>query len=142
MTRTATLAGWNSGASSTRAIAPGNGYAEFKVAGDNVNWMAGLTRVDLNAGYGTIDFAMRAHANGNAYAVESGVVKASLGAYRAGDVFRVEMLGGRVRYLKNGVVGYEHQVAISYRLVLDSSIYTVGATVSRAVLAGTLVAAP
>jgi len=129
---------WNAGAASTKGIASGDGFAEFTATANNVFWMAGLSNGNTDVSYADIDFAVYVYGTGNAYVFESGVNKASLGSYQVGDVFRVEFQGGTIRYKQNGVVKYEHAATPTYPLLLDTSLYTPGAVISNAGLAGTL----
>jgi hypothetical protein len=47
-------------------------------------------------------------------------------------VFRVEVFGGQVRYLKNGVVFHSSTRTPTYPLLLDTSLRDVGATIVNA----------
>jgi hypothetical protein len=56
----------------------------------------------------------------------------------AGDIFRVEIVGGVVKYKQNGVVIYTSTVAPTYPLRVDTSLYTPNSTINNVVLCGTL----
>ena len=56
------------------------------------------------------------------------------GSYVAGDVFRVEVADGQVRYRKNGQVFYTSATPPTYPLGIDTSLYHGGATITDAVL--------
>jgi hypothetical protein len=65
----------------------------------------------------------------NAYRSETG--------YGSGDLFRIAVVGGVVKYYKNGAVFYTSSVAPSYPLVVDASLIGLGATVTNAMIAST-----
>ncbi len=129
---------WTSGGSSTKAIASGDGYAEFTVQDANIYWMAGLSNGDSSPYWEDIDYAIYVCGNGSAYAFHMGD-KYWLGRYDAGTVFRVEIKGTDVLYKVNGVTKAQQPATLNYPLLLDSSIYTPGAAVSNAVIAGDLI---
>lgn len=52
----------------------------------------------------------------------------------AGDVFKVAVVGGVVKYSKNGVVFYTSTVAPTYPLLVDASLLNAGATVTNATM--------
>ncbi|MBA2527001.1 MAG: hypothetical protein H0V18_14655 [Pyrinomonadaceae bacterium] len=54
--------------------------------------------------------------------------------YRSGDVFRVAIEGGAVKYYKNGVLFHTSTVAPIYRLTVDASLSNLNATISSAVI--------
>jgi hypothetical protein len=57
--------------------------------------------------------------------------------YATGDVFRIAVEGGVVKYAKNGVVFYTSVRAVSYPLVAAASFIAIGGTISNAVMAAT-----
>jgi hypothetical protein len=54
------------------------------------------------------------------------------GSYVSGDVFKIAIQGGVVKYYKNGGLVYTSTVAPTYPLGLDTSMLTVGSTVGSA----------
>src|SRR5207302_858848 len=56
----------------------------------------------------------------------------------AGDHLRVSVEGGVVKYKKNGVVFYTSAATPSYPLLVDTSLYSTGSTVTNAVINGVL----
>jgi YD repeat-containing protein len=129
---------WNAGASSTRVLAGGDGYAEFTVSETNTYRMFGLSRGDSNQDYPDIDFALFPAADGWLYVYEAGVYKATLSTYAAFDRLRVSVEGGQVRYRRNGALLYTSGVAPQYPLLVDTSVYSTGATVYNAVISAPL----
>jgi hypothetical protein len=139
LTKTAGTTGWDAGASSTRAIASGDGYVEFSVNLTSDHKMAGLSNGDTNTAISDIDFAIYPNDAGQIYIYESGTqIGNSYGSYTTGDHFRVAVSGDKVQYLKNGQLLYEHQATFTYPLLVDTSLYTTGSQISNAVISGNL----
>jgi hypothetical protein len=122
----------DAGATSRQAIRAGDGYVEFSVEDEWTYWLAGLGRGNRSTSFDDIDFAIRFNGNGWADIVERGRYIGGDIEYRAGDVFRVEVVNDRVRYAKNGDVIRVSQRRPTYPLVLDVALGSVGATVSNA----------
>ena len=66
--------------------------------------------------------------------LESGVSRGSVGSYSVGDVLKVAMEGGAVKYYRNSTLLYTSGVKPSYPLYLDTSLYTPGANLVGALL--------
>jgi hypothetical protein len=138
LTKTA-ASGWgNSGASSTRAIASGDGYVEFKAEEANTYRMCGLSNGDTNQNYLEPDFVIYLQGSGSIAIYEKGASKGSFGAYAGGETFRVAVEGGVIKYYKDGVLLYTSTSAPTYPLLVDTALYTNGATIKNAVISGTL----
>jgi len=135
---TKTLAdGWgNAGAVSSRVIPAGDGYVQFTATETNRDRMAGLSKGDSNQHYSDIDYAVDLTPGGTAWVFESGVSRGVYTLYQAGDVFRIAVEGGIVKYSKNGSMFYTSSVAPAYPLLLDTSLNSTGATVTNAVIFG------
>lgn len=145
LTKTGTE-GWNAGASSTKAIASGNGYVEFTATAYNARMM-GLSHTDANQSYATIDYALQPSATGMIDIWESGnFVSGGTYSYQPGDRFRVAIESENsvtyVRYyrISNGVMTllYGHTITPNYPLMADTSLYYTGAAINDAVISGTL----
>ncbi|HEY5884685.1 MAG TPA: RHS repeat-associated core domain-containing protein [Pyrinomonadaceae bacterium] len=135
LTKTASNGWGNAGAASTQTIVSGDGYVEFS-AGTTGDSMIGLGNGDPDQNY-DIDFAV--HVDSGAASIwESGVWKAAAGTYVSGDVFRVAVEGGVVKYRKNGALLYTSAATPTYPLLVDSSLYTNGATLNAAIVSGNL----
>ncbi len=65
---------------------------------------------------------------------EGGTLKGTFGTYAAGDKLRAAVVGGVVKYSKNGTVFYTSTKAPTYPLLVDAALYTQGATLSGAVI--------
>ena len=122
-------AGWNAGASSGEALA-GDGWIEFSATENTTARMIGLSKGDDSVAYEDIDFAIHLKANGTLGVFEDGLLRGSnFGSYVAGDLLRVEVAGGIVRYSKNGSVFYTSTVRPRFPLVVDMSFSTPGGAI-------------
>lgn len=140
---TGTMGGWNtSGAVSTQSIPAGDGYAEFTANESSTYRMFGLSRGNSDQNYTDIDFAFYPAAGGQLYIYEAGINRGAVSSYAPGDSLRVSVEGGVVKYRKisQGVNSllYTSTVAPTYPLLVDTSLYSNGATITNAVIAGTL----
>jgi hypothetical protein len=122
----------DAGAVSRQTIESGDGFVEFMAGEDYSFWMAGLSRLNGNANFGNIDFAVRLNGNGRADIVEKGTYVGGDTEYRANDGFRVEVANGVVRYLKNGQLLHVSQRRAAYPLVLDVALGSIGSTIRNA----------
>src|SRR5262249_44077216 len=68
---------------------------------------------------------------------ESGVSRTTT-SFVAGDVFRISVASGVVKYYKNGVVFYTSGLTPAYPLLVDSTLVNLNATVTTAVISGVL----
>src|SRR5581483_4931442 len=128
--------GWDAGASSAQAIVSGDGYVESTVGETNRYRMFGLSNGDSNQNYTDIDFAFYPAADGQLYVYESGNYRGVFGAYATGDLLRVAIEGGVVKYKRNGALVYTSAVAPVYPLLVDTSLYSTGATLTNVVISG------
>lgn len=121
----------DSGAVSRQLIRSGDGAVEFRVVDGDSLLRAGLSR-SAGGRFGNIDFAVRLSGNGRADVLESGAYVGGDTEYRAGDVFRVEVEAGRLRFLKNGQVMHVSQKRPTYPLVFAVELGSLGATIANA----------
>ena len=100
--------GWgNAGASSTRGIASGDGYAEFTVPASARLRHVRPQQRRHDQDYGDIDFAFYTYpATGQLLIYEKGDVPRAFGSYSPGDKLRIAVEGGAVTYRRNGVLLY------------------------------------
>ena len=120
-------------ATSRQMIRSGNGYVEFQVGEPYTFWMAGLKRSDgNNVRFNTIDFGFRFNANDSADVMENGQYRGGDTDYAPGDRFRIQVMNGRVQYLKNGDVVYESRQQPRYPMVMAVTLGSMGATVRNA----------
>ena len=115
----------DAGATSQQTITSGNGYMEFTVRTVAGQRFAGLSNDNPGAGFQEIDFAFRlwgVAASGNLDVQENGTYRYLGATYVAGDVLRVAVESGAVKYYKNGVLLYTSTVAPVYPLQVDTSL--------------------
>jgi len=136
--KTSGCEGCDAGATSQQQITSGDGYIEFTIGETNTLRYAGLGHGNTNANYADIDFAFRISDNaGYADIVENGVQRpGSDFTYAAGDVLRVAVEAGVVKYRQNGALKWTSTVAPAYPLLLDTSLASLGATINNAVISG------
>jgi hypothetical protein len=136
LTKTAANAWGNSGAVSTQQIASGDGHVEVTASETTTYRMIGLSNGNSGTSYTDIDFAVYL-ALGQLRVYEAGVSKGTFGNFSPGDRIRVAVVGPSVKYSRNGVVFYTSTKTIVYPLLVDSALYTQGATLNNAMfLAG------
>jgi hypothetical protein len=130
----------NGGATSAQRIESGNGYVEFTATETNTYRWAGLSNGNSGTGYEDVDFAINLTSygvNGGFVANihENGVYKGDT-TYNSGDVFRVAVEGGAVKYYKNGSLIYTSAKVPTYPLIVDTAFGEAGATVTNANIYG------
>ena len=126
--------GWNGGAISTNTIESGDGFMEFTATETNTSRIAGLANGDSNQADTDIEFGIELRSDGYVEIFESGTSRGTVGNYYANDRLRVELTSGVVRYYNNGSLLYTSSVTPSYPLRVDSSLNTVGATLTDVTL--------
>jgi RHS repeat-associated protein len=134
ITKTASTAWGNAGAASTQTIASGDGYVETTATETNTARMFGFSHVDADQNYTSIQFGLHLDLSGVIYVFESGSNRGTFGAYATGDKLRVSLEGGVVKYQKNGTTFYTSTVTPTYPLLVDSALYSTGATLNNAVV--------
>lgn len=142
LTKTASQAWGNAGATSTRGISS-SGYMEFTVPASGGLSMVGLSNGDSGQGYADVDFAFYPYTvTGALYVFEGGVSRGTVSTFTAGDVLRISVNAGTVTYSKNGSVVRTSSATPTLPLRVDTSLYSAGALVTDVFLAGDLVATP
>lgn len=130
--------GWNAGGVSTRMIALGDGYMEFTVSGAAAYRIAGLSGDDANQDYSDVSFGLLLTAEGQVLVYENGTQRLSGVGYVAGDVFRVSVADGIVRYWQNANAIYTSTVPPTHPLMVDTALYSSGVAINQVKIAGTL----
>ena len=100
--------------------------------------MVGLSNGDTNTSYTDVDFAVYAYWNAALMVYEGGVSRGTFGTYAAGDILRVSVTAGVVRYSRNGTVFYTSTLTPIYPLLIDAALYTASATIKDVVVSGVL----
>ncbi|HEY1373656.1 MAG TPA: Ig-like domain-containing protein [Candidatus Binatia bacterium] len=129
----------DSGATSVQQIQSGNGYLQFTASETTTNRAIGLSNGDSNTTRADIDFGvMLWNVSGGIVEIfEDDVYKASAGSFHSGDVFRVAVESGVVKYYKNGALIYTSAQRPRYPLQADTSLWSVGSTIANAVISRT-----
>lgn len=136
LTKTA-ASGWgNAGAFSSQSIPSGNGYVEFSTSENDHGKINGLSNVDADQNYTSVDFGLNTTFTGFVAIYEKGVLVANnVSTYVAGDIFRVAVESGVVKYYQNGTLLYTSLAAPVYPLHFDSALNLSGGTVTNAKIA-------
>jgi hypothetical protein len=135
LTKTAATAWGNGGAVSSQQLPSGDGYVEFTGSETTTLRLLGLSNGNTNNSYDDIDFALDLNFN-QVRVHEGGIYKGSFGTYATGDTLRVAVVGGVVRYSRNGKVFYSSGKIPKYPLLVDTSLYSQGATLNNVVVVG------
>jgi hypothetical protein len=123
---------FDAGAVSQQQIGAIGGSVAFKVSAGH-RQIVGLGRdITANTSY-AIDYAFSFWEGGSWEIRESNSYR-SEGRYAATDVFKVAVEAGVVKYYKNDVLVYTSKVAVAGPLVVDTSMSTLGATVSNVIV--------
>ncbi|MEM7548391.1 MAG: fibronectin type III domain-containing protein [Bacteroidota bacterium] len=131
VTRASEGNGWNAGFSSFQKIPAGeDGYLEVIASENNKRRMFGLSENSINHHYKSIKYAVYLWTSSRLRVYENGAYKGQFGTYQAGDIIRVERIGNKVYYKKNGVVFYTSTIPWEGKLIADASLYDHGATIN------------
>jgi len=134
LTKTA-VDGWgNGGAVSVQRIISGDCYVDVAASETTTAKMFGLSNGSSDHTLTDIDFGIYQYSTANLQVWEKGVFRGGFGSYAPGDRLRVAVENGVVKYRKNGALLYTSLVAPTYPLLVDTSLYTQGATIASAVI--------
>ena len=127
----------DAGAVSQQRITTGDGYLEF-TASETATWRRiGFTSGSPGTGRGELRFAISLRPGGIADVREGAMLRTNA-TYTRGDVFRIAVVSGTVRYFKNGRLLYLSGAAPSYPLEVTTLLLSRGATVTHAMISGRL----
>lgn len=121
----------DAGAISEQRITSGGGAIQVTASEIAASRTFGLSIGNSGTSSDEIRFGIRLRA-GYAQVRESGVYETDV-PFVSGDRFEVRLSGGVVRYFKNGTAFYTSSRSVSYPMLVDSSLSTVGATLTNAV---------
>jgi hypothetical protein len=126
----------DAGAISSQQIASGDGYVEFTASETITARAIGLSHGNPGITRNEIDYAVMLWgvSGGIVEVYENGVWKAGAGSFATGDVFRISVVSGVVKCSKNGTVFYTSTTAPSYPLLVDTSFWSGGSTITNAVI--------
>lgn len=134
LTKTTSVSGWgDAGASSTQTVTSGDCFVEFKTSEASTGKALGLSQGDINQSFNDIDFDIVLGANRKLYIYEGPTLRGQFGTYVAADTFRVEVVGGIVRYRQNGTLLFTSSIAPTYPLLVDAALFSPGATITDVV---------
>jgi hypothetical protein len=139
LTKTAASAWGNAGAASVQSLASGDGAVSFTASETNTYRMLGLSHGDSDQNYGDLDYGLYLIADGRVLVYEGGISRGGFGIYSSGDWFQVAVVSGAtpsVQYSRNGVVFYTSTVVPTYPLLVDTALYSHGATLTDAIVSG------
>ena len=126
----------DAGSISQQQILSGDGYLEFTASETTTLRFVGLSVGDTSTASAEIRFAIKLEA-GIAEVRESGTARTTTG-FVSGDVFRIAVVSGVVKYYKNGVLFYTSGLAPAYPLLVDSTLASLNATITNAMISGLL----
>jgi len=126
----------DAGAISQQQILSGDGYLQFTASETTTLRFVGLSVGDTGTTSAEIRFAIRLQ-SGIAEVRESGTARTTTG-FVSGDVFRIAVESGVVKYYKNGVLFYTSALAPAYPLLVDSALASLNASINTAVISGVL----
>ncbi|MFN8206637.1 MAG: hypothetical protein U0T82_04425 [Bacteroidales bacterium] len=124
---------WNGGATSWNTVA-NNGYLQFTATETTTYRAVGLSNTNTNTNYTSIQYAIYLVNNGTFNVYESGANRGAFGSYVSGDVFRIAVEAGVVKYYKNGILLYISGISPTLPLLVDVSIRDVNGTVTNAIV--------
>lgn len=130
----------DAGARSQQTVTSGDAYLEFTAGDSNKILFCGLTHAAIGTGYVEIDFAIKLTEIGVAEVRENNVYTGEI-PYRTGDMFRVAVQAGVVRYYKNGGLFQSSLKSPAYPLFGDASFLTLGGRIDNAVIGALAVSA-
>lgn len=124
--------GWGSSGAASINELNDNMFLYTVVDEVNTHRMFGLSNVNTNANYNTIDFALYLRNNGQIRIYEAGVNKGAFGNYATGDTLKIEAISGVIKYFNNSTLLYTSTVTPTFPLLADLSINTNGGTIKDA----------
>jgi hypothetical protein len=121
-------------AASSQRIVSGDGYVEFTATSATTERWLGLGRDSAAADPNAIDFCVRLTNRGKLLITERGTRVKSLN-YAPGDVIRIAIEGGTVKYMRNGVVVHTSPIAPVYPLYVNAALVTMNASLDHVMIA-------
>ena len=107
----------------------GDGVVEFTVSDSSMLLVVGLGAGGIGSGAADINFAMRLQ-GGVAEVRESGAYRSEIG-FAAGDIFRIAVERGVVRYSNNGAVFYTSASQAAFGVRVHAVFFDLNATISN-----------
>jgi endonuclease/exonuclease/phosphatase family metal-dependent hydrolase len=123
---------YDAGAISQQALT--SGTVSFSAATGKSMFVGLSADTSKSAGYANIKYAFKF--SGSAWEIRESNVYRKDGSFTSSDVFSIGVNAGKVTYYRNGSALYTSTIAASGALVMDTSMSTVGATVTNAAMSG------
>ena len=118
------VAGWVAGAFSVQKIDAGlDGYFEMTAQETNAHRFGGLSSVDIDFSYTSVEFAIFLTKLARVYIGENGA-HWEVSTYQTGDIFRVSREGTNIKYYQNGILLYTSAYLSSTDLYADTSLHS------------------
>jgi hypothetical protein len=124
------------GATSQQQIVSGDGYFQF-TASEASRRSVGLSNGNPGTTSEEINFSIGLWPDGGIDVRENGTYQMQT-TYVTGDVFRIAVEAGVIKFYKNGNLLYTSSAAPTYPLLVDSALFTNYSTITNAVIAGAL----
>ena len=124
---------WDGGAASWNTVS-NNGYLQFVATETNAARMVGLSSTNVNSDYATIQFAIYLLNNSTVQIYESGTGRGTMSTYVSGDVFKIAVEAGVVKYYQNSNLLYISAVVPTLPMLVDVSLNGTSATVTNALV--------
>jgi hypothetical protein len=124
----------DAGAISQQRIS-GDGYVEFTATDLNGQRILGLSYGNSDSRIADIDFGLQLWGNSLVEVRENGAYKKNA-LYKAGDVFRVAVASGVVRYYQNGTLLYTSTMKPASQLLVDTAFMNSNTTIGNARIFG------
>ncbi len=133
---------WGVAGAASDSTQTGNFGVQFEATETNKHRMCGLSDVNVNANYTSIDYALYLTSSAGVQVYENGSYKGAFGTYQSGDIFAVERMGTSILYKKNGVTFYTSATPSSGALLVDAALNWNGSTITNAQFFGISTSAP
>jgi hypothetical protein len=124
----------DAGAVSKQRVRSGGASLEVTVSETGAARVIGLSHGNSSTRIADIDHALHFWPDGGVSVRERGVYRNASTTHRPGDVFRITVASGRVRYYKNGALLHTSAIRPRYPLLVDTSLLDAAATFSRVAL--------
>lgn len=124
---------YNAGGSSLNTV-KNNGYFEYTATASNSDLTIGLSHSDAGYHYNSTDYAMVLQTNGRYTIYESGSWRKGNIPYAAGDVLRISVENGVVKYFKNDGLVYTSSASPTLPMLVDVSLKAEGTSVGNVIV--------
>lgn len=131
--KNASISAWDAGATSTDTLQSGNGSVQVTADTTNYGRIFGLNNNETSVSKSDVAYGLQLESNGLLYIYENSSWKATLSAYTVGDVLKVAVENGIVKYYQNNTLLYTSKTAPTYPLFADASIRDKGGKLVNAI---------